>query len=127
MIVVVVVSLFALIFFVKRGLRRGISGEIRSLISIAIAILCLVLILLLKRSVQNHAFASVIVVGGALIILGTGWRIIRLILSPLKGFREIGVVRGIDGLLGAVAGILEGGAFFWVAMKIYEMIRSLLC
>lgn len=123
-LIILVVSVLVLLISVRRGIRCGVTGEISTFVSVVIATLCLVLILMLKRSMQNHSYATVIVVGGALVIIGTGWKLIRLIISPLKGFKKLGLVRTVDSILGAVAGVVEGGAFYWIAMKLYELYVS---
>ena len=123
-LIILVVSVLVSLISVRRGIRRGVTGEISTFVSVVIATLCLVLILMLKRSMQNHSYATVIVVGGALVIIGTGWKLIRLIISPLKGFKKLGLVRTVNSILGAVAGVVEGGAFYWIAMKLYELYVS---
>lgn len=125
--ILLVIALICLLYFIisiRRGIRRGVSGEICSLVSILIATLCLVLILLIKRAMQNHTYGTVVVVGAALVVIAMGWKIIRLIASPLKGFKKIGVVNAIDSIFGAVAGVVEGAAVFWVVMKIYDLYLS---
>lgn len=120
-IILICVAILVLLIGMRRGYRRGIIREIKALVSVIVATLCLILIILLKRAVSEHTYATVIVVAGALVILGTGWRFVKLVTSPLSGFKEIGLVRATDSLLGAVAGIAEGAALIYIALKILEI------
>jgi len=117
-IIFLAVSALVLLLAIKRGYNRGITREIKAVVSVVIATLCLVLILLLRNAVKDHTYSSVVVIGGALVILAVGWKLVKLILSPLSGFKELGIVRAVDSVLGAVAGIIEGGALIWIAWKI---------
>lgn len=113
-------AVIILVFSVRRGYRRGITREIKLFIDLLVAILCLVLILLLKRAIGDHTYATVIVVAGALVILGIGWRFIKLISSPLSGFKELGFVRVIDSFLGGIIGLAEGTAAVWIILFVLE-------
>lgn len=118
------IAVLILIASVKKGWRRGLSGELKAFVSVVVAMLCLVLILVLRNAVKDHTYGSVIVIGAALVILATGWKLVKLILSPLSGFKEIRLVKTVDSLLGAAVGALEGCAFIWVAIKIYNLIQG---
>lgn len=120
-IAVICVAALIVLIAIKRGYRRGITRELKALVSILIALLCLILIILLKRALENHTYQTVGVLAGALIILGTGWRFIKLVTSPLSGFKEIGIVRALDAILGAAAGAVEGVAVVWIVLKILDI------
>lgn len=117
-IIFLAASALVMLLAIRRGFGRGITREIKAVVSVIIAALCLILILLLRNAVKDHTYASVIVIGGALVILAVGWKLTRLILSPLSGFKELKVVRAVDCFLGALAGAVEGGALIWAAWKI---------
>jgi len=123
-IVFAIIAIMVMLFCVRRGYRRGISTEIRMFVSVLVATLCLVLIITLKHAVSDHTYGTVLVVGSALVVLGMGWRLIKLILSPLSGFKELKTVRTIDRLLGAVIGAAEGVTLLWIALKIYTLIQG---
>ena len=117
-IIFLVASALVMLIAVRRGFHRGITREIKAVVSVIIATLCLILILLLRNAMKDHTYGSVVVIGGALVILATGWKLVRLILSPLAGFRELGIVKAVDSFFGGIAGVIEGGALIWVAWKI---------
>lgn len=117
-IIFIIASALVFLLAVKRGWRRGITREIKAVVSVIVATLCLILILLLKKAMNDHTFGSVVVIGGALVILGTGWKFLKIILSPLSGFKELGIVRAVDGFLGAIAGAVESAAIIFVVYKI---------
>lgn len=122
-LIIILVAILVEIYAIRRGYKRGIAAEIRAVISVAVAALCLVLIIILKNAVQERTFGTVIVIAGALMILGSGWKIVRTILGPLSGFKELRAVRAIDALLGGIAGAAEGVLLIWVMIKICSLIN----
>lgn len=117
LLIIGILALMILIWTVRRGYRRGLAAELRMFVSVIIAALCLMLIILLRGAVKEHTYGTVAVAAGALVILGTGWRFIRLIISPLSGFKELGIVRAADSFLGAVTGLVEGVVLVWLILR----------
>ncbi|MBO4899033.1 MAG: CvpA family protein [Lachnospiraceae bacterium] len=123
LILCVVAALF-LIVCVRRGYSNGFAKELRKLISIAVAFICLVLILALRGAFRDRQYGSAIVIAGAIVILSLGWKFVRMVLGLLSGFTELPIVSTLDSLLGAAAGALECAGVIWIIYKIYEVIAT---
>ena len=123
----IIACVLAVLFFivcVRRGYAAGFAKELRKLISIAVAFICLILILALRGAVKDHQYGSAIVIIGAIVILSLGWKFIRMVLGLLSGFTELPVIGTLDSLLGAVAGALECAGIIWMIVKIYGVISG---
>ncbi len=118
-LVLCALALLMLIVCVKRGYANGFAWELRKLISIAVAVICLILIIALKGAVSDHKYSSAIVIAGAIVILSLGWKFIRMVMGLLSGLTELPVLGTLDSLLGAVAGALECAAVIWIVYRIY--------
>lgn len=112
-------ALLMLIVCVKRGYSNGFARELRKLISIAVAIICLILIIALKGAVSDHKYSSAIVIAGAIVILSLGWKFIRMVMGLLSGLTELPILGTLDSLLGAAAGAVECVAIIWIVYKVY--------
>ena len=123
-LILCILAVLFLIACVRRGYSNGFAKELRKLISIAVAFICLVLILALRGAVKDHQYGSAIVIVGAIIILSLGWKFIRMVLGLLSGFTELPIVSTLDSLLGAVAGALECAGVVWIIFKIYEFVTG---
>lgn len=113
-------SVLVMIITIHRGYRRGITRELRSFVNVLIASICSILILVLKHAIGNRTYGTAIVVVIGLVILGFGWRLIRLVSGPLIGFTEIGIIRAIDVFFGVIFGAAEGVLIVFVAYKILQ-------
>ena len=123
-IILCILALLFVIMTVRRGYLNGFAKELRKLISIAVALVCLVLILALRGALKDHQYGTVIVIAGAIVILSLGWKFIRTVLDLLSGFTELPIVSTVDSLLGAAAGILECAGVLWIIFKIYEVVTG---
>ena len=121
-IILCVTAVILLVICVRRGYSNGFAKELRKLISIAVAFICLVLILALRGAFKDHQYGSAIVIAGAIVILSLGWKFIRMVLGLLSGFTELPIIGTLDSLLGAVAGALECAGVIWIIYKIYEVV-----
>lgn len=76
--------------------------------------------MVLKHALRNHTYGIAIVVVIGLVILGFGWRLIKLVSAPLMGFTEIGIIGAIDSFFGVIFGVMEGLLIVFVAYKILQ-------
>lgn len=121
-IVIGLLSVLVGISFMKRGYRRGAMGELRSLLGILVALVCIALIMIIRRAVSEQTYATVIVVGASLVILSAGWKLIRMILGLLDGITELPVIGFVNRLLGALMGAAECVAIIWIVYKMYSVV-----
>ncbi len=118
----IILCVLAVLFFIvciKRGYGNGLTIEIKKLLSIAVAVICILLILVLKRAVSEHQYGTVIVVAGAIVILSFGWKFIRMIIGLLSGLKELPILGSLDAILGGLAGAVEGAAVIWIIYKVF--------
>ena len=123
-IILCILAVLFLIVCVRRGYSNGFAREIKKLISIAVAFVCLILILALRGAFKDQQYGSAIVIAGAIVILSLGWKFVRMVLGLLSGFTELPIISTLDSLLGAVAGALECAGVIWIIYKIYEVVTG---
>lgn len=91
------------------GFRKGMVREIASLIAIAVAVFCIVLIMGAAGSYMEReigkVFQSVAVLFGVCLI----YRLAHIFLTSLELISKLPIIKGVDKLLGAAVGLAEGG------------------
>lgn len=106
-LVLILILLLLLIWRVKRGYRLGLVKEITSMVAIAAGLVSLFLFMLLYCSYESKTWGTTVVVAIMLIVFGVGYKIGKLILLPLRGLTALPILKTLDKLLGAAAGIVE--------------------
>lgn len=106
--VLIVFLLF--IWRIKKGFANGIMGEIVTIISGVIVLICVALIFFAITSVMVKAMSTLTLCVIALFLLGIVFKICSLIFSPLLALSNISIIEGFNKILGAVVGMLEAGA-----------------
>ncbi|MDE7186184.1 MAG: hypothetical protein K2O13_01560 [Lachnospiraceae bacterium] len=92
---------------IKRGFANGIMGEIVTIISGIISLVCVALIFFAVTSAKVKAMSTLTVCIIGLILLGIVFRICSLIFAPLLALSNISFIEGLNKMLGAVLGALE--------------------
>ena len=95
------------IWRIKRGFHNGIMGEIVTILSGVVALVCVALILFAVTSAMARAVSALTVCIIALILLGTVFKICSLIFRPVLALSNISLFEGFNKMLGAVMGALE--------------------
>ena len=117
---ILVFGIIICILFMKNGYKKGAFDELRSLLGVVVAVICIFLILILKSAVSEHTYGTAIVVAGGIVILSAGWKLARMIMGLLSGIKELPLIGFADRLLGAALGAVECVAIIWIVFKIYE-------
>ena len=117
---ILVFGIIICILFMKNGYKKGAFDELRSLLGVVVAVICIFLILILKSAVSERTYGTAIVVAGAIVILSAGWKLARMIMGLLSGIKELPLIGFADRLLGAALGAVECVAIIWIVFKIYE-------
>lgn len=103
-----VLAVFLLfVWRIKKGFSNGIMGEIVTIVSGFVALVCVALILFAITSVMVRATSTLIVCMIALILLGIVFKICSLIFRPILALSNISILEGFNKMLGAVMGVLE--------------------
>lgn len=102
------IALLILLWRMRAGFSKGFSHELSNAVSIAIAVwVGSVLIKSYQDFIAMHiglAICNVLMLGAVFTI----YRILKILLSALKLFSVLPVIKGIDKLFGAVLGLVEG-------------------
>lgn len=116
--VVIVFLLF--IWRIKKGFANGVMGEVVTIISGTVALICAALIFFAITSVMVKAMSTLTLCVIALLLLGIVFKICSLIFSPLLALSNISIIEGVNKILGAVVGILEAGVLSGILYYILD-------
>lgn len=92
---------------IKKGFNNGMLGEIVTILSGAVALVCVALIIFAVTSAMVKAMSALTVCIIALILLGSVFKICSLIFKPVMALSNISLFEGFNKMLGAVMGMLE--------------------
>lgn len=107
--VFVLIVFLLFVWRIKKGFANGIMGEIVTIISGIVALICVALIFFAITSVMVKAMSTLTLCVIALFLLGIVFKICSLIFSPLLALSNISIIEGFNKILGAVVGMLEAG------------------
>ncbi len=96
-----------LLWRVKRGIKNGFLKETANIVSLAISVVCLIIVFFLLSSIKAKTYGTLTVCIIALVVIGIAFKISSLIVKPIFGITKSQVIGGIDKFLGAVMGIAE--------------------
>ena len=105
--VVIVVIVLIFIWRIMAGFKRGMVQEIVSLIAMAVAGVCMVLILGAVGSYLEREIGHLVQFTAVLLVVCLVYRLISILFTSLKLISKLPIVREIDKLLGAVVGGVE--------------------
>lgn len=101
--------IIAIIFIwrITAGFRKGMVQEIISLIAMAIAGVCVILILGAIGSYLNQEIGKTIQMVVVLIVVCLIYRLVHVLFISLELISKLPIVKGVDKLLGAAVGMAE--------------------
>lgn len=111
------------IFRIKAAYKKGFVRELSDTISLIIAIIIGRMLVssyhafVLER--LGDAISGIIIVG---VVFGI-YRLIKIIISALKLFSSLPVIRGLDKILGILAGATEG---FFIILFLFKILKIML-
>ncbi len=120
---IMILSVLVIILFMKNGYKKGALAELKSLLGVIVAVICIFLIFIIRNAVREQTYSTVIVVGAAMVILSMGWKLTRMILDLLSGIKGLPLIGFADKLLGAVFGAVECVGVIWIVYKLYSIPR----
>ena len=108
--------LIAVIFIwrIAAGFRRGMVQEIVSLIAMAVAGVCVVLIVGAVGSYLEKEISKTLVMVEVLFIVCAVYRMVHVLFTSLELISRLPIIKGVDKLLGAVVGAAEAGVIVGV-------------
>jgi len=101
--------IIALIFIwrIAAGFRKGMVQEIISLIAMAVAGVCIVLILGAIGNYLNQEIGKMIQLIVVLFVICLVYRLVNILFTSLELVSRLPVIKGLDKLLGAAVGCAE--------------------
>ena len=112
---IIIVLIF--IWRVAIGFRKGMVQEVISLIAMAVAGVCVVLILGAVGSYLNQEIGKVIQMVLVLFAVCLVYRLVHVLFTSLELVSKLPIIKGLDKLLGAVVGCAE--AVLIVGLLVY--------
>ena len=112
---IIIVLIF--IWRVAIGFRKGMVQEVISLIAMAVAGVCVVLILGAIGSYLNQEIGKVIQMVLVLFAVCLVYRLVHVLFISLELVSKLPIIKGLDKLLGAVVGCAE--AVLIVGLLVY--------
>lgn len=111
--------IIALIFIwrITTGFRKGMVQEIISLIAMAVAGVCIFLIMGAVGNYLNHEIGKMVQVIVALFVVCIVYRLVHILFTSLELISKLPIIKGLDKLLGALIGCVE--AVLIVAALVY--------
>lgn len=108
--------IIAIIFIwrIVAGFRRGMVQEIISLIAMAVAGLCIILILGAIGSYLDKEIGKTIQMVFVLIAVCLVYRLVHILFTSLELISKLPIIKGVDKLLGALVGFVEAGVIVGV-------------
>lgn len=103
--------IIALIFMWRAaaGFRKGMVQEIISLIAMAVAGFCVILILGAVGSYLNREIGKSVEMAVVLFVVCLVYRLIQVLFTSLELISRLPVIKWLDKLLGIVVGLAEAG------------------
>lgn len=108
----------------RKGYRKGLVGELSTMLSLVVAVVCLFLFMLLYTSFQVGTWGTTVTSIVMLIVFGVGYKIGKIMLAPLKGLKAVSFLNFIDKLLGAVLGFAEGILLVYVLQYVLMILEK---
>lgn len=103
------VIILIFIWRVVAGFRKGLVQEIISLIAMAVAGVCVVLIIGAIGSYMDREISRVIQTIVVLFVVCAVYRLVQVLFTSLELIAKLPVIKGLDKLMGAVIGLAEAG------------------
>ena len=118
----IALALIAVIFIwrIAAGFRRGMVREIISLIAMAVAGVCVVLIIGAVGSYLEKEISKTITMVAVLFIVRVVYRLVHVLFTSLELISRLPVIKGVDKLLGAVTGAAEAGVIVGVLVYLLK-------
>ena len=118
----IALALIAVIFIwrIAAGFRRGMVREIISLIAMAVAGVCVVLIIGAVGSYLEKEISKTITMVAVLFIVCVVYGLMHVLFTSLELISRLPVIKGVDKLLGAVTGAAEAGVIVGVLVYLLK-------
>jgi uncharacterized membrane protein required for colicin V production len=114
------IVIIVLVWRVAAGFKKGMVGEIISLISMIIALVSLAAILWGVGSYLDERVGEVIQMFFVLVVIAIVYKITSVIFTSMKLIAKLPVIKGLDKLLGAVLGAVEAVIIILILIQVLK-------
>lgn len=112
---IIIVLIF--IWRIRTGFRKGMVQEIVSLIAMAVAGVCIFLIMGAIGNYLNHEIGKMVQIISVLFVVCLVYRLVHVLFTSLELISKLPIIKGVDKLLGALVGCVEAALI--VAILVY--------
>lgn len=118
----IALALIAVIFIwrIAAGFRRGMVQELISLIAMAVAGVCVVLIIGAVGSYLEKEISKTITMIAVLFIVCAVYRLVHVLFTSLELISRLPIIKGLDKILGAVMGAAEAGVIVGILVYLLK-------
>lgn len=112
----------ALVFIwrIAAGFKKGMVQELISLIAMAVAGICVFLILGAVGSYLEKEIGQVIQIAVVLFAVCLVYRLVSILFVSLKLISKLPIVKGLDKIMGAAVGFVEAGILVGVLVHLIK-------
>ena len=116
LIIIVVLSLCLVYLGFEKGMAKQISGFVALTVTLCVMALCIMLFSSFQRGESKNVFFTIIL----LVILGSIYGVVKLLLKSLRAITHLPGVGFFDRMLGMVIGLGKVLLFVWVFFLLME-------
>lgn len=116
LIIIVLIFIWRMI----AGFRKGMVQELISLVAMAVAGVCVVLILGAIGSYLDKEIAQVVKMVAVLLAVCLVYRLVNILFTSLQLIAKLPIVRWLDKVLGIVVGFAEAGLMVMVFIHVLK-------
>ena len=118
---IVIISVFILVYGAVRGYRKGFVKELEGLVALICALVSLILISGLARGTVGDRISTRALAIALLIVIGVFYSLCRIIFGSLKLFAGLPVIHFLDEVLGLFAGAAKAFMILYVVDYIVKI------
>lgn len=114
--------IIALIFIWRMvtGFKKGMVQELISIIAMAVAGICVALILGAIGSYMDKEIADVVKMVAVLLMICLVYRLVNVIFTSLQLIAKLPIVKSLDKILGLVLGFAEAGIIVIILVRLLK-------
>ena len=114
------VIILIFIWRIVAGFRKGLVQEIISVIAMAVAGVCVVLIIGAIGSYMDQEISKLIQTIVVLFVVCAVYRLVHVLFTSLELIAKLPVIKSLDKLLGAVIGLAEAGLIVGILVYVLK-------
>lgn len=118
--VLVIIFIILIVWRIYRGFKNGLAREINGVISLFIALIVLSVVLLLIAGIMEKNIKTIILSLVFLAVVSFVYHLADLLMKSLDTIAKMPIINLVNMLLGAVAGVLEVLAIFWIMYALID-------